>query len=563
MKQIKVGHFKIGAPQFEKRPKIPGVPKPVVLIILDGFGKSTQTSGNAIANAKMPNMASFYRSFPSASLEASGEAVGLPPRTRGNSEAGHLNLGAGQVVRQDFSYINSLINNESFFSNQALLGALAHAEEHQSQLHIMGLFSDGAVHSHTSHLFALLELIRQRAFSRPVLLHLFTDGRDTHTDAAQTDFASLELYLKETNIAQITTVCGRYFAMDRDSRWARTAEAWRAIALADGPRAESATKYIRACYKKQKTDEFIPPAVIAGPGQPLMPVADGDAFIFYNFRPDRARQLTACFVKPDQERMGITQIYKNIYFATFVQYEEGLSTIPAFQPAFPRFPLGRALSQAGLTQFHIAETEKYAHVTYFFNGGQEEPFPGETRLLIPSPKVATYDLAPLMSAREITENVIDRVYSKTEDFIVMNYANPDMVGHTGGYNVTVEALTALDRLMGRVVSAVWKMGGTVFITADHGNAEDMVNSDGRPNTEHSMNPVPFLYLPARADQRWPIRPRGILADVAPTILHILRCPLGADMTGRSMFLLSGDVKTPGVQSAPHGLRAEAVLVPSH
>ena len=558
MKQIKVGHFKIGTPQFERRSLVPGVPRPVVLIILDGFGKSAQVSGNAIANAKMPNMASFYRSFPGAALGAAGEAVGLPPRTRGNSEAGHLNLGAGQVVRQDFSYINSLINNESFFGNRALLGALAHAEEHQSNLHIFGLFSDGAVHSHTSHLYALLELIRQKAFSRPVLLHLFTDGRDTRTDAAQTDFASLELYLKETNIAQIATVSGRYFAMDRDSRWPRTAQAWRAIALADGPKAESATKYIRACYKQQKTDEFIPPGIIAGPGQPLMPVADGDAFIFYNFRPDRARQLTASFVKPDREKMGISHNYKNIYFATFVQYEEGLLTVPAFQPAFPRFPLGRALSQAGLTQFHIAETEKYAHVTYFFNGGREDPYPGEERLLIPSPKVATYDMAPLMSAREITENVIDRIYSKLDDFIVMNYANPDMVGHTGGYNVTVEALAALDTLMGKVVSAVWKLGGTVFITADHGNAEDMVNSDGQPNTEHSMNPVPFLYLPARADQRWPIRKQGILADVAPTILHVLRCPLGADMTGRSMFLLETEIKAPGIQAEPRGMRLAAV-----
>ncbi len=538
---------------FHARKQVAGVPRPLVLLILDGFGEAPLWGGNAEASAAMPNFFNYLRNFPHASLDASGQAVGLPPRTRGNSEAGHLNLGAGRIVKQDYSYISSLIHNQSFFDNPALNGAITYAVEHGTRLHLLGLFGQGTVHSSADHLYALLELIRWRISATPgrppeVLLHLFTDGRDAPPMSGLTEIAKLTRYLQTSDLSsyvRIASLSGRFYAMDRDNRWERTSQAWRAIAKAEGEVMPTAEQVLQSAYARGLTDEFLVPTVIASASQPKAPVENNDAFIFFNFRPDRARQLTAAFTVPDMHKMQIDHKFDGLYFVTFVRYEDRLPAIPAFHPAYPKEPLGAVLAKYGLRQFHIAETEKYAHVTYFFNGGHEQPYPGEERFLVPSVKVATYDQAPEMSARAITAEVTARIRRRHDDVIILNFANPDMVGHTGNFPATVAALTLIDQLVGQIVQETWNHHGAALLTADHGNAEEMLNpKSGEAETEHTMNPVPFLYIPSDQSQLWPLRPQGVLADVAPTMLQLLQCPLGFDMTGVSLFDLNHQTQVP-------------------
>jgi len=509
-------------------------PRPLVLVILDGFGLGYAWHGNAMLEARLVNFKSYWYRFAHAILQASGEAVGLPPRTQGNSETGHLNLGAGSIVRQDFGYISHFIETGDFFKNPVLLGALEHTKKYQSKLHILGLLSDGGVHSHYSHLFALLDLIVREKYEREVGLHIFLDGRDTPPTSALSYIKMLEEKIKSLPNVRIASVCGRYYAMDRDRRWQRTSKAWQAIALGVGLQAKNAREAVEKAYGAGFTDEFVPPTVIVGEKEQPFTVADNDAFIFFNFRPDRARQLTATFIKPNLSEMQITKTFNNLYFATFVLYHEFFPAKVVFQPEKPKVTLAKVLSDHGFSQFHIAETEKYAHVTYFFNGGNEKPHPNEEWQLIPSPKVATYDLKPEMSAFLITKAVKERLKQKKDDFILINYANADMVGHTGNFSAVVIALQVLDVCLRTLTLAVWRAGGEVLVTADHGNAEEMISiRSGFPHTEHTANPVPIIYL-SRTNHR-PFRPFGILADVAPTILEILYIPQPSEMTGVSLF----------------------------
>ncbi len=510
--------------------------KPVVLIILDGFGLAPDWGGNAKSSANMPNYDYYWRNYPHSILQASAENVGLPPRTRGNSETGHLNLGAGKIVRQDYGYISSLIRSEHFFSNKSLNQALDYAEQNKSKLNILGLIGDGGIHSHSNQLFAIFELLRRRKFKRPVALHLFTDGRDTAQMEALSFISQLQSKCRDLKNVFFASISGRYYAMDRDNRWERTSKAWQAIALGRGQMASSPEEAVSQAYRMGLTDEFIVPTVITNETQPVSTIEDNDSVIFFNFRPDRARQLTTAFMVPDFKKMQINKKFENLCFVTFVQYEEHLPTIPAFLPEQPKWPLVRVLSDNHLKQFHTAETEKYAHVTYFFNGGREDPYPGEDRLLIPSPKVATYDLKPEMSAYEVTDSTIKKISEDVYDFIVINYANPDMVGHTGNFAATIKALEVVDECLGRLVDAIWQRQGAAFITADHGNAEEMINPNtGAPDPEHTDNPVPLIYLPYDVNLNKQMRKYGILADVAPTILEVMKVPKPVEMSGISMF----------------------------
>lgn len=509
-------------------------PQPLVLVVLDGFGLGYAWHGNAMLEARLVNFKSYWYRFAHSVLQASGEAVGLPPRTQGNSETGHLNLGAGSIVRQDFGYISHFIATGEFFKNPVLLGALEHTKRYKSKLHILGLLSDGGVHSHYSHLFALLDLIVRERFDREVGLHLFLDGRDTPPTSALSYIKMVEDKIRQIPNVRIASLSGRYYAMDRDRRWQRTSRAWQAIALGVGLRSKNARDAVEKAYGTGFSDEFVPPTVIIPEAQTPFTVADNDAFIFFNFRPDRARQLTATFIKPNLTEMQISQTFNNLYFATFVLYDEFLPAKVVFQPEKPKITLAKVLSEQGLSQFHIAETEKYAHVTYFFNGGDEKPHPKEEWQLIPSPKVATYDLRPEMSAFVITKILKERLKQKKDDFILVNYANADMVGHTGNFSAIVIALQVLDTCLRTLTLAVWRAGGEVLVTADHGNAEEMISMrSGFPNTEHTANPVPIVYL-SRENHR-PFRPFGILADVAPTILEIMHIAQPPEMTGISLF----------------------------
>lgn len=510
--------------------------KPVILIIIDGFGYAPDWGGNVMSTARMPNYENYWRNYPHTILGASAESVGLPPRTRGNSESGHLNLGAGRVVRQDYGYISSLIKSEHFFENPALLGAINHANKNNSKLHLMGLLGDGAVHSYQTHLYALIELLKRKKFNRPVCLHLFTDGRDTETTEAMSFISKLKSNIDSMPNVNICTIAGRYYAMDRDNRWDRTSKAWQAIAEGKGQVASTPEIGISLSYRAGYTDEFLIPTVIVNEEQSIMTMADHDAVIFFNFRPDRARQLASAFVVPEFERMKINKKFTDLYFVTFVQYEDKLPTIPAFMPELPEYPLARVLSEHNLKQFHIAESEKYAHVTYFFNGGIEKKFKGEEREMIPSPKVSTYDQKPEMSAFEIVNSVIKRLKQYDDDFIVINFANADMVGHTGNFSAAITALETIDQCLGTVIENAWQKKGAVFITGDHGNSEEMINPNtGAADTEHTVNPVPGLYLVYNQGLIKPVRSSGILADVAPTILEIMQVPKPESMTGISLF----------------------------
>ena len=501
--------------------------KPVTLIIMDGFGESDEAEGNAVASAKTPNIDRLKSSYPFTTIGAAGLDVGLPPGQMGNSEVGHLNLGAGRVVYQDYTRINLAIEDGSFYKNPVLVEAMDLAKKRGSALHLMGLLSDGGVHSHNTHLYALLRLARARGLEE-VWVHAILDGRDVPPRSALGYFQELEAEIRSIGLGKVATVAGRYYSMDRDRRWERTELGYRAMTSGEGFVADSPEEAVRAGYDRGEDDEFLKPTVVDPEGL----VKDGDAIVFFNFRPDRARQITKAFTNPDFCEFDRKKI--NVHFVCMTQYEESIPSPVAFPAEYLKDTLGEVVSRAGLRQLRIAETEKYAHVTFFFNGGREEPSPGEDRVLIPSPKVATYDLKPEMSAFEVTDAVVEKIDEDVYDLIILNYANSDMVGHTGIFEAAVKAVEAVDECVGRVVSTVLDRGGAVLLTADHGNAEQMEDeTTGQHHTAHTTNPVPFVLILDGEKAR--LRQGGILADVAPTILDLLGLAEPEVMTGKSLI----------------------------
>jgi len=520
-----------------------GRPRPFVLIIMDGWGINPRKEGNAIALARTPNIDRLAREWPHTAVKTSGEAVGLPEGQMGNSEVGHQNIGAGKRVLQDYTRVSESIRDGSFFSNPALLKAIEHVKKNSSQLHICGLLGNGGVHAHESHLEALLRLAQRHDIER-VFIHAFTDGRDSSPTGGVEFMQLLQARASEiggTHAAKVVTVSGRYYAMDRDNRWDRTGMTYFAMTRAEGLRANSAVEAIQQSYDKKVTDEFILPTVIMEDDHPIAMVKAGDALIHYNFRPDRARQLTKAFVMKElppqaEGKFDRGPRLEDLEYVMMTEYEEGLDAEVAYRADEVDMPLARVIADAGLRQFHTAETEKYAHVTYFINGRRETPFPGEERVLVPSPKVPTYDLQPEMSAAGITDTAVEHIRSGQYDLVIMNYANADMVGHTGVIEAAIKGVEAVDTGVGRVVEATLAVGGGLLITADHGNAEQLIEYDtGKPFTAHTTNPVPlFLVVPQLAQAK--LRTDGILADVAPTILQIMGIKQPKDMTGSSLIV---------------------------
>ncbi len=518
-------------------------PRPFVLIIMDGWGINPRKDGNAIALAHTPHIDALAQNWPHVAVRTSGAAVGLPDGQMGNSEVGHQNLGAGKRVLQDYTRVNESIRDGSFFQNPALLKAVAHVKQHSSQLHICGLLGSGGVHAHELHLEALLQLAKTHNIER-VYIHAFTDGRDSSPTGGLEFMRHLEGRAQEIggeHAAKVATVSGRYYAMDRDNRWDRTGATYDAMTHAEGLRASSAQAAIQQSYDKNVTDEFILPTVIMENEQPVGVVKAGDALIHYNFRPDRARQLTKAFVLPELPPQAEGKFNRgprltDLQYVMMTEYETGLDAETAYRADEVEMPLARVIADAGMRQFHTAETEKYAHVTYFINGRRETPFPGEDRFLVPSQKVSTYDLQPEMSAAGITDTAVEHIRSRDYDLVIMNYANADMVGHTGVMEATIKGVEAVDTGVGRVVEATLAVGGGLLITADHGNAEQLVEYEtGKPFTAHTTNPVPlYLVVPQLAQAK--LRTDGILADVAPTILQILGISKPKDMTGNSLLL---------------------------
>jgi len=518
-------------------------PRPFVLIVMDGWGINPRKEGNAIALARTPNIDRLAREWPHTAVKTSGAAVGLPEGQMGNSEVGHQNIGAGKRVLQDYTRVSESIRDGSFFSNPALLKAIEHVKKNSSQLHICGLLGNGGVHAHESHLEALLRLAHMHDIER-VYIHSFTDGRDTSPTGGIEFMRQLQTRAGEiggAHAAKVATVSGRYYAMDRDNRWDRTGMTYFAMTRGEGQHANSAVEAIQQSYDKGITDEFIIPTVIIEDNHPVAVVKAGDALIHYNFRPDRARQLTKAFVMKElppqaEGKFNRGPRIEDLQYVMMTEYEEGLDAEVAYRADEVEMPLARVISEAGLRQFHTAETEKYAHVTYFINGRRETPFPGEERLLVPSPRVPTYDLQPEMSAAGVTDTAVEHIRSGQYDLVIMNYANADMVGHTGVIEAAIKAVEVVDTGVGRVVEATLAMGGGLLVTGDHGNAEQIIGYDtGKPFTAHTTYPVPlYLVVPSLADAR--LRTHGILADVSPTILQILAIPQPKDMTGKSLIL---------------------------
>ena len=504
---------------------------PVVLVVLDGWGIGREEPGNAVLAAATPTMDRLRARYPHATLRCSGEDVGLPAGQMGNSEVGHLNLGAGFVVYQWLTRLDKAIADGGFAANPTLLAAADRAREGGGTLHLLGLVSDGGVHSHLRHLEALLRLARDRGLDR-VAVHAFTDGRDTAPDGGLAYVASLERTMAELGVGRIATLSGRYFAMDRDNRWERTARAYGALVHGLGERAPAATEAIRRAYAAGVTDEFVPPTVIAH-GEPPATIRPGDAVVCFNFRADRMRQLVSALVRPDVAGFDRGAPVPDLFVATMSRYEADLPVAVAFASQDVAEPLAAAISDAGLAQFHAAETEKYAHVTFFLNGGREAPFPAEERALIPSPQVATYDLQPEMSALPLTDAVVAAVAGGRFPFVVVNFANGDMVGHTGVLAAAIRAIETVDACLGRVVAATLAAGGVALVTADHGNAEEMIDrATGRPMTAHTTNPVPVVLVapeghPARHAA---LRQDGRLGAVAPTLLGLLGVRIPGAMT---------------------------------
>ena len=505
--------------------------KTTMLMILDGFGVNENSEGNAVKLAKIPNINEIMKQYPNTIIHTSGLDVGLPEGQMGNSEVGHTNIGAGRIVYQELTRITKSIEDGDFFSNQELVSAIENCKKNNSKLHVLGLLSDGGVHSHIRHLFAILELAKRKDFEE-VYVHCFLDGRDTPPASADGYIAELEEKMKEKGVGKIATISGRFYAMDRDKRWERVKEAYDALVNGEGHRFASATSAIENSYQKEIFDEFVKPSVICKNDEPVATIGENDSVIFFNFRPDRAREITRTIVDPDFD--GFERKYFKTYFVTFTNYDETL--LPYVHIAFKKEEikntLGEYISKLGLTQLRIAETEKYAHVTFFFNGGEEKQYEGEDRILIPSPKVETYDMKPEMSAGEVTDKVVDAINSKKYNVIILNYANPDMVGHTGSLEATIKALEFLDGCVKRVVDAIENNDGTLLITADHGNAEQMIDyKTGELHTAHTTNPVPLVLI-GREDVKLK---EGRLADLAPTMLDLMNLAKPAEMTGESLI----------------------------
>ncbi len=494
--------------------------KPLVLMILDGFGIAP-AEGNAIAAAKHPNMDNTQ-------IGASGMDVGLPDGQMGNSEVGHTNIGAGRIVYQELTRITKSAQDGDMDKNEALLKAMNNAKDNGKALHLMGLLSDGGVHSHNTHLYALLEMAKRVGVEK-VFVHCFMDGRDVPPSSGKDYVKELMDKLEEIGVGKIATVMGRYYAMDRDNRWERVEKAYAAMVYGEGEQAECPLCAMQNSYDKEVTDEFVVPTVVKG----AEPISQGDSVIFYNFRPDRAREITRTLVDPDFTGFERKKGFFPLTYVCMTQYDATMPNVEvAYKPESLVNTFGEYISNKGLTQLRIAETEKYAHVTFFFNGGVEKQYPGEDRILVKSPAVATYDLQPEMSAYEVTDKMVEAVKSGKYDALILNYANCDMVGHTGVFEAAVKAVEAVDTCVGRVVEAVKEMGGCVLLTADHGNADKMVDDDGTPFTAHTTNPVPFCVI----NHPCQLREGGRLADIAPTMLKVLGLEQPAEMTGESIIL---------------------------
>ncbi|MDD5071565.1 MAG: 2,3-bisphosphoglycerate-independent phosphoglycerate mutase [Patescibacteria group bacterium] len=522
-------------------------PKPVILVILDGWGITQPYTGNAISQANTPNFNGLVAQYPSMTLRASGEAVGLPWGEAGNSEVGHLNLGLGRIIYQDLPRVNKAISDNSFYKNEVFLKAIEHAKTNNGKLHFLGLVSSGNVHASIEHLYALLALAKEKK-AKEAYIHVILDGRDTPYNSGVSFMKDLNHYIAECGLGKIATVSGRFYAMDRDNHWDRTAKAYAAIAEGKGNQGEDAIKILEESYKKKIYDEEFVPAVIMEKGQPVAKIENGDAVIFFNFRPDRARQITKAFVLPSFNKFAGWKYLNKLFFAGFTEYEKSLPMEIAFLPEIITNTLGEVISKNNLKQLRIAETEKYAHVTYFFNGGREERSEGEDHELVPSPAVASYDLKPEMSAPEVAEKVIKAIDNEAYDFILVNFDNPDMVGHTGNLEAAVKAVETIDNCLGKISKKVLDKDGALLVTADHGNAEMMFNMQtGMIDKEHTANPVPFILIGKQFEGKTIgfkeipgsdlslVKPQGILSDVAPTALKIMGLPKPDEMTGRSLF----------------------------
>ena len=512
--------------------------RPVALLILDGWGLSDKIEGNAVLAAHTPFLDSLSEKWPESVIKTSGPDVGLPEGQMGNSEVGHTNIGAGRIVYQDLLRISKAIEDGSLYENPALVWAMQQARENKATLHLAGLLSDGGVHSHLTHLFALVDMAKEKGLT-DVAIHAFFDGRDTPPESGAGYMEILLDHLDKVGDGRVASLNGRFYAMDRDNRWERVEQAYRALTASDfeGERATDPLAAIRRSYAAGVTDEFIKPVLMVDQeGMPVGPVKPGDSFIFYNFRPDRARELTRAFCQPDFDEFPVVRSPMGLFYVGMTEYSAEFESFDGFKTAYPPERLtgifGEAVARAGLTQLRIAETEKYAHVTFFFNGGREEPFPGEARILVPSPRVATYDLQPEMSAFEVTDRLLEVIGQEKTDVIILNFANGDMVGHTGIFEAAVQSLEAVDQCMSRIVPAIVSRGGVALITADHGNLEEMIDPVNNGSfTAHTTNPVKLI----GAGLEQGLLLDGRLADLAPTMLDILDLPVPEEMTGHSLW----------------------------
>ena len=509
--------------------------KPVVLIIMDGFGINKREDYNAVAQAKKPNLDMLMKTYPWKQGYASGMAVGLPDGQMGNSEVGHMNMGAGRIIYQELTRITKEIEDGDFFKNEALLSAIENCKAKNSALHMFGLLSDGGVHSHNTHMYGLLELAKREGLEK-VYLHCFLDGRDTPPKSGRDFVAAAVDKMKEIGVGKVATVMGRYYAMDRDNRWDRVELAYKAMVYGEGKTGTDPVLAVENSYGADVTDEFVVPTVIERDGKPVATVKNDDSVIFYNFRPDRAREIARAFCNDDFDGFERRDGRIDTKFVCFTDYD---ATMPNKEVAFKKVEInntfGEYLSKLGKTQLRTAETEKYAHVTFFFNGGVEEPYPGEDRILVKSPKVATYDLQPEMSAYEVCDGLVNAIKSGKYDTIICNFANPDMVGHTGVLEAAIKAIEAVDVCIGRAYEALKEVDGAMFICADHGNAEMMIDYEtGEPWTAHTTNPVPFILVNAGAD--YDLAEGGKLCDIIPTMLELMNIPQPEEMTGKSLLI---------------------------
>ena len=510
-----------------------------MLAILDGFGYNKNKKGNAVELAKTPNIDKLMKEYPNTKIQASGLAVGLPEGQMGNSEVGHTNIGAGRIVYQELTRITKSIEDGDFFTNQEFINAIENCKKNKSKLHILGLVSDGGVHSHNRHLYGLLEMAKRRDFE-DVYIHCFLDGRDTPPASGENYIIELQEKIKEKGIGKIATISGRFYSMDRDKRWQRVQKAYDAICNGKGIKSRDVINAIENSYQKEVFDEFIEPTVITNPNgeTPIAKIENNDSVIFFNFRPDRARQLTRAIVDNKFNEFERNKI--KTYFVCFTSYDETMPNVHiAFEKEQINNTLGEIISKKGLKQLRIAETEKYAHVTFFFNGGEEKQYPGEDRILVPSPKVETYDMQPEMSAYEVTEKVVSAIASEKYSSIILNYANPDMVGHTGNLDAAIKAVETIDECLQKVVTAIKSKNGNIIITADHGNAEQMIDyTTGEPHTAHTTNLVPFILVTDNKNEK--LRNDEKLANIAPTILDLMNIEKPKDMNEESMILKDND-----------------------